>query len=255
MGPPGGVGLYPATRRTSSERWKSIWKYNWAPDIAPQNKEHPPQRWFAYPGEAGLFTCTWPKSKHLGPNSVLYRDEIWTGIEYQVAGHMAWEGMITEALAICRAVHERYHPAKHNPWNEIECGDHYARGMASWGVLTALVGIRVPRSEATHRLRAASAPAGISQRLHRRTRRGGTSTSNGPADAQTNRIEVQWGELPLTTLAFELPAGRKLRECRVTIGQQQVTSTTDQTGNRVVITLAEPCRISRGGSIVVELQA
>ncbi len=94
----------------------------------------------AYPGEAGLFTCTWPKSRHLGPESVLYRDEIWTGIEYQVAGNMAWDGMITEALAICRGVHDRYHPAKHNPWNEIECGDHYARGMASWGVLIGLSG-------------------------------------------------------------------------------------------------------------------
>ncbi len=40
----------------------AIWKYNWAPDVGPQNKAHPPQRWFARPGEAGLFTCTWPKS-------------------------------------------------------------------------------------------------------------------------------------------------------------------------------------------------
>ena len=162
---------YILPRQDVKQALASIWKYNWAPDIAPQNKEHPPQRWFAYPGEAGLFTCTWPKSKHLGPNSVLYRDEIWTGIEYQVAGHMAWEGMITEALAICRAVHERYHPAKHNPWNEIECGDHYARD-GQLGCVDRAVGFRVPRSEATHWLRAASAPARISQRLHRRTRVG-----------------------------------------------------------------------------------
>ena len=53
---------------------------------------------------------------------------------------MAYEGLLTEALAICRAVHDRYHPAKHNPFNEIECGDHYARAMASWGVLLGLAG-------------------------------------------------------------------------------------------------------------------
>ena len=53
---------------------------------------------------------------------------------------MVWDGMVTEALAICRGVHERYHPAKHNPWNEVECGDHYSRAMASHGVFLALCG-------------------------------------------------------------------------------------------------------------------
>ena len=80
-----------------------------------------------------------PRAPHLA-EGVRYKNEVWTGIEYQVAGNMAWEGMVTEALAICRGVHERYHPSKHNPWNEIECGDHYARGMASYGVFLGLCG-------------------------------------------------------------------------------------------------------------------
>ena len=239
--------------RTFSERSQSIWKYNWAPDIAPQNAEHPPQRWFAYPGEAGLFTCTWPKSKHLGPESVLYRDEIWTGIEYQVAGHMAWEGMLTEALAMCRAVHERYHPAKHNPWNEIECGDHYARGMASWGVLTALAGFEYhgPKQH-----------IGFAPRLHPQAFRSaytaaeawGSLDQQRVGDVQTNRIEVQWGELPVKTLALELPAGRQLRSCQITAAAKQLTPTVTQNGSRVLIALAEPLRIARGESVVVQLQ-
>jgi hypothetical protein len=72
---------------------------------------------------------------------VPYRDEVWTGIEYQVAGHMLWEGMLEEGLAIIRAIHERYDGRVHNPWNEIECGDHYARAMASWGCYLALLGL------------------------------------------------------------------------------------------------------------------
>ena len=134
-----GLGhLYPPDAVRGALR--SIWRYNWAPDVAPQNQVHPPERWFADPGEGGLFTCTWPKSPHLGPRSTRYRNEVWTGIEYQVAGHMVWEGMVDEALAICRAVHDRYQPSRRNPWNEVECGDHYARAMAAWGVLTALCG-------------------------------------------------------------------------------------------------------------------
>ncbi|MCZ7635391.1 MAG: GH116 family glycosyl hydrolase [Verrucomicrobia bacterium] len=134
-----GLGyLYPDS--TVRQALASIWKYCWAPDITAQNTAHPPERWFASKGDAGLFTCTWPRNRHLGPKSTRYRDELWTGIEYQVAGHMAWEGLLTEALALCRAVHDRYHPRRFNPWNEIECGDHYARALASWSVLTGLAG-------------------------------------------------------------------------------------------------------------------
>ena len=133
-----GLGhIYPADKVVKG--LQSVWKYNWAPDVAAQNKRWPPQRPFAVPGEGGLFTCTWPIGGREN-EPVLYRDEVWTGIEYQVAGHMIWEGMVEEGLSICRAVHERYHPTKRNPYNEVECSDHYARAMASWGVLTALSG-------------------------------------------------------------------------------------------------------------------
>ncbi|MCL4217483.1 MAG: hypothetical protein KJ052_10840, partial [Candidatus Hydrogenedentes bacterium] len=120
---------------------QAIWKYNWAPDVTRQQEAHGPGRPFVMPGEAGMFTCTWPKSPYLD-EGVLYRNEVWTGIEYQVAGHMIWEGMIEEALATVRAVHDRYHPLLRNPWNEVECGDHYARALASWGVYSALSGFR-----------------------------------------------------------------------------------------------------------------
>lgn len=117
---------------------QSIWKYNWAPDVAAQNKIHPPERTYASFGEPGLLVCTWPKSEHMGEKGVRYRDEVWTGQEYQVATSMIYNDMIDEALSIVKAVDERYSPEKHNPWNEIECGDHYARAMASWGVMLAL---------------------------------------------------------------------------------------------------------------------
>lgn len=116
----------------------SVWKYNWTPDVAIQNNVHKPERTYASTGEAGLLIATWPKSKHMGEDGVRYRDEVWTGIEYQVATNMIYEGMIDEGLSLVKAVHDRYDGTKHNPWNEIECGDHYARALASWGVLLAL---------------------------------------------------------------------------------------------------------------------
>ncbi|MFT4153529.1 GH116 family glycosyl hydrolase [Parafilimonas sp.] len=128
--------IYP--KEKVKQTLESIWKYNWAPDVAAQNKIHLPERTYASFGEPGLFVCTWPKSEHMGEKGVRYRDEVWTGIEYQVATNMIYDDMIDEGLSIVKAVDERYSPQKHNPWNEIECGDHYARAMASWGVMLAL---------------------------------------------------------------------------------------------------------------------
>lgn len=242
--------IYP--EETVHSALASIWKYDWAPDIDAQNKAHPPQRWFAYPGEAGLFTCTWPRSKHLGPHSVLYRDEIWTGIEYQVAGHMAWERMTTEALAICRAVHDRYHPSKHNPWNEIECGDHYARGMASWSVLTGLCGFEYhgPKGHIGFAPRMTPddfrAPFTAAQGW-------GILSQKRDGTCQIARIEPKWGRLSVKTVALELPENAKLAGHTVTVGGKPLEASAGQEGRRVTVTLAELATIEQNGHIEITL--
>ena len=240
--------VYP--KETVLAALRSIWKYNWAPDIAAQNAVHPPQRWFAFEGEAGLFTCTWPKSKHLGPESVLYRDEIWTGIEYQVAGHMAWEGMITEALAICRGVHERYHPAKRNPFNEIECGDHYARGLATWGVLIGLCGFEYHGPKGY---------LGFAPRINQEDFRSaftaadgwGTLSQKRDAKRQTNRIEVKWGSLSLKTLGFDLPEGAQSSATEISVAGKTVPADAKQEGRRVTLALAQTSVLEKGEAVEV----
>ena len=242
--------LYPP--ETVHESLKSIWKYCWAPDVGLQNEAHKPERWFAYPGEAGLFTCTWPKSKHLGPKSTRYRNEIWTGIEYQVANHMAYEGMLTETLAICRAIHDRYHPSKHNPYNEIECGDHYARALASWGVLLGLGGIEyhgpqrhlgfLPRITPEHFRAAFTTADGW-----------GTYEQTQKGDTQTSQLEVKWGQVALRSLALETPGGKPVKSVTLECGDAPMKVTVSQQDGRVLITLADELLISAGQQLKVKI--
>ena len=69
-----------------------------------------------------------------------YLIECMSDFEHQVAAHMVREGFAMEGLAVTRAVHDRYNARRRNPYNEIECSDHYARAMASYGTFIAACG-------------------------------------------------------------------------------------------------------------------
>ena len=84
----------------------------------------------AFADEAGLLLCTWPEGG-MPFYPFVYSDEVWTGIEYQVASHLAFEGLEEEARAVLRGIRQRYDGVRRNPWNEFECGSHYARALAS----------------------------------------------------------------------------------------------------------------------------
>ncbi len=97
------------------------------------------QRAYALGDEAALLLCTWPRGGRPALPFV-YCDEAWTGIEYQVAAHLIYEGLVEEGLRIVRAVRARHDGVRRNPWNEFECGSYYARAMASYSLLPALSG-------------------------------------------------------------------------------------------------------------------
>ena len=96
-------------------------------------------RVFADGDDAGLLICTWPDGDRPAV-PVRYADEVWTGIEYAVAALCLFEGLDDEARAVLRAVRSRYDGSRRNPYNEIECGDHYSRAMAGWSLLQAWTG-------------------------------------------------------------------------------------------------------------------
>lgn len=126
---------------------KALWKYNFAPDVGPYIKDRKGGRPYALPGEGGMVMNTNPlnEAKPYGENTTWqlgYFHECMSGFEHQVAAHMMAEGMVDEALVLTRMIHDRYHARKRNPFNEIECSDHYARAMASYGTFISASGFR-----------------------------------------------------------------------------------------------------------------
>ena len=117
----------------------AIHQYNLKKDL----REHAnPQRpSYALGREGGLLLCTWPNGGKLSLPFV-YSDEVWTGIEYQVASHLMLMGKVQEGLEIVRYCRHRYDGQVRNPFNEYECGHWYARAMSSYGLLQGLTGVR-----------------------------------------------------------------------------------------------------------------
>ncbi len=117
---------------------ESIYRYNFKADLS--EHENPQRPGFALNDDGGLLLCTWP---HEGKPSLpfVYSDEVWTGIEYQVASHLLIKGYAKEALDIVGACRKRYDGTSRNPYDEYECGHWYARAMASYALLQGYTGV------------------------------------------------------------------------------------------------------------------
>ncbi len=232
---------------------QSIFKYNWVPDLT-GFKQSP--RAFAGEKDKGLLVCTWPKGGR--PRVVmLYSDEVWTGMEYQVAAHMIYEGLIEEGLAIVRGARDRYDgvprpPIGRNPWNEIECGGHYARAMSSWSLLLAASGFRL------------DGPAGTLEFAPNATPQRFKAFFTGPecwgsleqvrsGGVQRNAIHVVEGRLPLASVRLSPPAG--VRQAVATLAGASVPASLKTVEGGVLATLTPPITIKAGESLVIALSS
>ncbi|HEV2126688.1 MAG TPA: GH116 family glycosyl hydrolase, partial [Chloroflexota bacterium] len=182
----------------------AVVRHNWQPDLS---QHESCQRTYALNDEAGLLLCSWPRGGRPA-YPFPYADEVWTGIEYQVAAHCIYEGLVDEGLAIVKGVRDRHDGARRNPWDEFECGHHYARALASWSVLLALSGYRYSAPEGHLSFApVAQVMEGESFRCFFST---GTAWGTVSVDGQRVVLEVIEGSLPLRSLTITLPDGQNL---------------------------------------------
>ncbi|HEY8929817.1 MAG TPA: GH116 family glycosyl hydrolase [Mucilaginibacter sp.] len=239
--------LYPDTLTKTA--LQSVYRYNWAPDVYVQNKYHSPERPFADPGEAGLFVCSWPYSWHPGNNGVRYADEVWTGVEYEVATNMIYEGLINEALNIIKGVNDRYSPQKHNPYNEFECGDHYARALASYGILKAIEGYQYNGPNEEISFNPVITPDHFSG-FFTSAESWGNIVQERNGKTQIDEIQLKYGRLKLRSFIIELRVNNPLPKVTLRLGPSEVPCYWKLKGTKMVLSF-RPIIIQSGQTLKI----
>ncbi len=230
----------------------SIFEHNWKRGLS---THHSVQRTYALNDEAGLLLCTWPDGGR-PPIPFIYADEVWTGIEYQVAAHLIYEGFIDEGLSIVRGVRDRHDGRRRNPWNEFECGDHYARAMASWSLLLALSGFQYSAVEQSIAFAPRITPEKFNCFFSTPTA-WGLFRQSVKKKAHRAELHVRYGTLNLRHLRLAWPlrikAGRSLT-LTAHLDGQPIDIATEPSPDALAVTFSEPQSIPASQRLVVELE-
>jgi non-lysosomal glucosylceramidase len=230
----------------------SFYKFNFTMDVGPYRQVQKSGRWYAMPGEGGVIGCTWPfgEETRVRTDYDYYFNECQNGYEFQPAAHMIWEGMVLEGLVIGRSLFERYHARKRNPWNEVECGDHYARSMASYGLFTAACGYeyhgpkgylafapRVTPEDFRAAFTSAEGWGRFSQKI--------------TGLQQTASLEIKWGKLRLKTLGLAVKAAPA--SVRVQVNGQAVPASSQFKEGRVLVTFDTDLHLTQKQQLLATL--
>jgi hypothetical protein len=157
------------------------------------------------------------------------------GFESQVAAHMIAEGMVKEGMAVMKTLDERYDGNKRNPFNEVECGDHYGRSMASYGAFIAITGFTyhgpkqhigfAPKLRPENFKAAFTAAKGwgsYSQKI-----------SGGELRAE---LTVKYGQVPIQTMSLVPPGGKGARKVSAMVdGKSLAASVKEKDGSAEVV--------------------
>lgn len=241
---------------------KSLYRNNFLPDARAYMGKSGIDggRIFSTDGEAGTLMCSWPfggadEAPGAGASSsVAYFNEVWTGTEWQFAAHLLHAGQVDEGMAVARAIYDRYSATKRNPYNEIECSDHYARSMMSHAAYLAALGFEHhgPRGH-----------LGFAPKLAPNNFRAGFTVGAGWGSYAQQRhgaalqaqIELRYGHLDgLVTLALEVLGTIRHVEAtrsRGTKHQDLTVKTWHVNGSRLLISFAAPVKLAAGDTLRV----
>jgi non-lysosomal glucosylceramidase len=225
---------------------ESIYRYNYKPTLVDYNCV---QRTYALNDEAALTVCDYGKGKR--PHIPFpYYAEAWTGQEYLVATLMFHVGMMTEGIEIVTNARARFDGAKRNPWDEEECGHHYARAMSSWSTVVALSGFKYAGDRA-----AVSVQPPIGGDDFRSFWSTGTGWGNFSRKRSGGRvrlvIEVLSGTLPCRSCTMSGSA----ESAKARSGMINYSPRAEEANGQVTLHFSDVLKIEEGSQLAIEVGA
>lgn len=220
---------------------RAIYKYNHRKNLFDHDSV---ERVYALNDEPAVLVCDYGKGTR--PKIPFpYFQEAWTGMEYLVAAQFLTWGMLREGLEVIEDVRRRYDGERRNPWDEPECGHHYARAMSAWSSIVALNGFAYNGAKKAIGLNPRWKPARFVSLWFTGLGWGTFSLMRQP-HASDLELSVIEGNLPIASLALAVPARKK---SRLTVDGQAVKHELKQGGETIECVLNESITLS-GGSVL-----
>ena len=236
-------GLGPLVREENVRKTlASIYKYNYRQTL----KDHENvERTYALNEEAAVVVCDYGAAER--PHIPFpYYSEAWTGQEYLVAALMMNWGMVQEGIQCVENIRARYDGEKRNPWDEPECGHHYARAMSSWSTFVAMSGFHYDGPSAS----VVALPKIQSDRFQCFWATGtgwGTYSLHRQNGSTRFAMKVLMGILPCRSCEFAAVGNM----ASIEFGNQTIRAKVDRKDGRVVVTLDLTLRLVANDEISI----
>ncbi len=213
----------------------SIYRNNYEPSLAEHESV---QRIYALNDEAGVVICTYAPGKR--PKIPFpYFAEVWTGFEYAFASLMLEHGMLEEGTRCIASARRRFDGERRNPWDETECGHHYARAMSAWSAMIALSGFHY--SGPAKRIVVAPPSGNRLVSFYSTGASWGRFTHARSATATRFTIAPKYGTLAVSEVELDRTAARP---AAVAVNKTSIPYQLRPNGDRVVIVISEPLSLT-----------
>ncbi|MGH9343710.1 MAG: GH116 family glycosyl hydrolase, partial [Terriglobia bacterium] len=234
---------------------QSIYKYNYKRSMADHENV---MRTFALNDEAALVICDYPHGQR--PRTPFpYFEEVMTGFEYSAAILMLDMGMIPQGVELIANIRRRYDGERRNPWDEAECGYHYARPMASWAGLLALSGFRYDGREKRIGAKPPVGPlgsngiAGAGRFASFWSAASGWGSFGIQAQQAGFTLDVQYGSLAVRSVALQATSVARTsgRPAMAKLGPAPIETTARRDGNEIIFEFEDVVTVRAGERLII----